>query len=449
MSSPSAVTLTPCVNDFRRTVTLEWGGERVIGRRIVTSNRDGMPEDPRVHREHVRLVANKDSGLVTMTVLGTHGASLRRAGQAELVLPKDATADLISGDEILLVDESRCPATNSWMSDSRRYSGNRCAYRVKITSPPHTNKRAAAREPSSADQDGRRVRARGEELAFETKLASLQAELQQAQQRERAAAERASAAEAAQGAEATARHGAEQRAAAAEERAAQAETACQEAATAQEQAEAARRRAEEGAAAAQERAHTAEVARKEAETRAEAAEAKRREAETAREAAEAGLAYLEDEMNAQGGEEEAEEEGEEEARVASPPTALAQRGLMTQMLDDFGCESQVDPRQQRQERRQGQMVTFAKRLEKRLHKLYRVPESLPSLACKLRYAKEQCGMPLPLFEVANRTRQWRNISAHVTREELPETDEELVAVWGRILHLLKVEEKRLHGATNK
>ena len=29
--------------------------------------------------------------------------------------------------------------------------------------------------------------------------------------------------------------------------------------------------------------------------------------------------------------------------------------------------------------------------------------------------------------------------------ELPETDEELVAVWGRILHLLKVEEKRLHG----
>ena len=118
---------------------------------------------------------------------------------------------------------------------------------------------------------------------------------------------------------------------------------------------------------------------------------------------------------------------------------------VAQMLDDFGCESQVDPRQQRQERRQGQMVTFAKRLEKRLHKLYRVPESLPSLACKLRYAKEQCGMPLPLFEVANRTRQWRNISAHVTREELPETDEELVAVWGRILHLLKVEEKRLHG----
>ena len=173
-----------------------------------------------------------------------------------------------------------------------------------------------------------------------------------------------------------------------------------------------------------------------ADLRTAAAEARARAAETAREAAEAGLAFLEDEMN----EREDEHEDEQEA-VATPRT------MLTQAVDDFECDSQpMDPRRERQRRREGQMVRFAKNLEKRLHDLYGVPRSRESLQSKLQHARDHCGMPSELHRAADRVRYWRNISAHLDGRELPESDEQMLMVIRPIVDLMRSEKKRLRQA---
>ena len=85
MTSQAAITLTPCVDDGRRAVTLAWDSETVIGRQPwhsgwVTSNTSGMPEDPRVSRKHIRVHADKSTCAVKMTVLSKVGTLWRRPG---------------------------------------------------------------------------------------------------------------------------------------------------------------------------------------------------------------------------------------------------------------------------------------------------------------------------------------------------------------------------------
>ena len=198
------VTLTPCRDDGRKALSLEWGGVLTIGRPWLTGNESGMPTDTRVSRKHLHLVAEKSSGLVRVTVLGQYGVSLHRFGLGMLFLPQGAEFALANGDELFLVDENMTPPAKTLLWDSSPWAGNRCAYSVGIIPAPQANKRSAA---GASSDDGRRVRARSdaaaderaqheEERAFETKLAALQAEadarVQQAQQRESAAEERAS-----------------------------------------------------------------------------------------------------------------------------------------------------------------------------------------------------------------------------------------------------------------
>ena len=125
---------------------------------------------------------------------------------------------------------------------------------------------------------------------------------------------------------------------------------------------------------------------------------------------------------------------------------------MTQMCEDFECESQLaDPRHNpRQVRREAQLVRLGKALEKKLRKLYRVPEDL-TLARKLQHARDRCGMPPALFGAADTVRIWRNMSAHAGHghQELPETDEPFHRVIGRMIIGLKDEEARLGASVER
>ena len=410
----AAVTLTPCADDGRRTVSIAWGEGKTIGRNDRTRNKDGMPKDPRVHQQHIQIDADKSSCVVRLIVKGKNGASLRRHGHADRKLQEGAETELTSGDEIMLVDEITNPGRSS-DQDSTAYIGNRCAYRVEVFAPLQT--KTSKRFPADED-DGRRVRARQDaERALEARAAGIRADadarVELAQQQQRLAEERASAAEAASASEATAHQEAAQRIAGAEQRASAAEAASASEAAARQEAEQRATATEQSAAAAEARAQAAE---------------------TAREAAEAGLAYLEDELNEQ-------EEEEEEAAVATPPT------MLTQAFDEIEySQVVVDPRMQRQKHREEQMIRFAKNLEKRLHELYDVPASRNASLCdKLRHARDCCGMPRDLYDAADRVRHWRNISAHHGDRELPESDEQMERVIRPVARLLKIEAKRLQG----
>ena len=227
MASPrSAVTLTPLSAelaplgptgvDDRRILAVAWSGEQVVGRQ-------GLPRDPRVSREHIRVFASDDTGEITLHVLSRHGATLRRPGHDDRKLSQGETLSVASGDILFLVDESQAAPAKTAVGDSRPYAGNRCAYLIDV--PPTTRKRSS---DTQTDDDGRRVQARQEERA------QLEA--------------RVAAAEAAKEEEAAARQLAEQKATTAEERVAQAEARAQ-AAEAQadarvQEAETARRKAE-------------------------------------------------------------------------------------------------------------------------------------------------------------------------------------------------------------
>lgn len=244
------ITFTPLADDGRRDVTLEWGEEKTIGRAAVSTRGGTGIDDWRVSREHVHIAANKigngpsSDGLsrIRLTVLSQHGATVRRNGFADTMVTQGDDIMLITGDMIMLVDDTKKPPKKP--ADAIEFRGNPCAYRVHIP--------LRKRTVPHMDED-RHVRARQEQY----ERAQLEALVEEAQRR----------------------------ATAAEKRAAQAEAR-------EAQAEAARQQADA-------RAQAAEAARKEAETRAQAEESAyaARARKMAQEAADATLAFFLDDTD--------------------------------------------------------------------------------------------------------------------------------------------------------
>ena len=290
------ITFTPLADDGRRDVTLEWGEEKTIGRAAVSTRGGTGIDDWRVSREHVHIAANKcgngpsSDGLsrIRLTVLSQHGATVRRNGFADTMVTQGDDIMLITGDMIMLVDDTKKPPKKP--ADAIEFRGNPCAYRVHIP----LRKRAVPH----ADDD-RHVRARQEQY----ERARLEALVEEAQRR----------------------------AAAAEKRAAQAEARAAQAEAARQQADA--------------RAQAAEAARKEAETRAQVEESvfAARARKMAQEATEATLAWYMDDTDENSQESAAATQRGEETQVMEEDLDPDREQLKwKQQMGSYGTKIQAD-----------------------------------------------------------------------------------------------------------